>query len=205
MLFAERRLGVCFFGAALLLLVAASRDQDSSRSSSSSSNNVLLSTEVRPRRKKSTRGSVRGATSPPLPPHHHIEAYPARPSAPSREIGAPSASPSRHLPDASNEGNNKYADIADDVDVEFEPSDAMRQLGSSDEELTLSAGIPMISVAKPEDVNRCSTFDLSSFNTGKECGAPLSSPCFDLSRCVNGPSIYVYDYEVRTRFYYLLL
>lgn len=83
--------------------------------------------------------------------------------------------------------------------VELEPSNAMtpRQRGSSDEELTLSLGTSMISGAKPEEINRCSGFDLSSFDIGRECGAPLSSPCFDLSRCVNGPSIYVYDYEVR--------
>lgn len=47
-----------------------------------------------------------------------------------------------------------------------------------------------------ETVNRCSRFDLSTFNNGKSCGPPLSAPCFDWSRCVGGTSIYVYDRKV---------
>lgn len=73
----------------------------------------------------------------------------------------------------------------------------MRERESSDEAMTISMGNPTISPAKPEEINRCSTFDLSAFDTGRECGSPLSWPCFDLSRCVDGSSIYVYDYEVR--------
>ena len=204
-MFSERKLAVCFFGAALLQMSAAT-EQDK--------NSVIFSKSeggggAPPRRKKAPRGGVRGAASSPLPQHHNdrAEASLARPAAPSRELGAPSASPSRHLTKfiREDDDDNSADEIISgrrrmaDVDInELKPSnDEMTQRGSSDEELTLSLGTSMISGAKPEEVNRCSTFDLSSFDVGRDCGAPLSSPCFDLSRCVNGPSIYVYDYEVR--------
>eukprot|EP00752_Nemacystus_decipiens_P004771 g4342.t1 len=44
--------------------------------------------------------------------------------------------------------------------------------------------------------NRCSDYDLSPFtNNAINCGAPLSLPCFNFSRCRDGPSVYVYDKE----------
>lgn len=54
--------------------------------------------------------------------------------------------------------------------------------------------------------NRCSDFDLSTFDEGKACGSPFAAPCFDYnSHCIS-PSqttltlqgtggIYVYDYD----------
>lgn len=50
--------------------------------------------------------------------------------------------------------------------------------------------------------SQCRKFniDVSVFEKGKECGSPLSSPCFDYSRCRlppegPGPTIYVYDFN----------
>lgn len=62
-----------------------------------------------------------------------------------------------------------------------------------------ASGLPVLSMEPtPEEVNRCSNFDLSSFEVGRSCGSPLCAPCFDLSRCQqgSGPTIYVYDNEV---------
>lgn len=44
--------------------------------------------------------------------------------------------------------------------------------------------------------NRCSDYDLSGFGDALNCGSPLSLPCFDFSRCRNGPTVYIYDEEV---------
>lgn len=49
----------------------------------------------------------------------------------------------------------------------------------------------------PVSTNRCSDFDLSGFTDAMNCGTPLSSPCFDFSRCRDGPTVYVYDREVK--------
>lgn len=49
----------------------------------------------------------------------------------------------------------------------------------------------------PVSTNRCSDFDLSGFTKAMDCGSPLSSPCFDFSRCRESPpAVYVYDQEV---------
>ena len=56
--------------------------------------------------------------------------------------------------------------------------------------------LPSIQNVTREVTNRCSSFDLAQFTTARDCGSPLASPCFDFSRCRDGPSIYVYDPEV---------
>eukprot|EP00752_Nemacystus_decipiens_P004770 g4341.t1 len=60
-----------------------------------------------------------------------------------------------------------------------------------------SAGDPSTSVEWPKPrTNRCSDFDLSPFiDNAINCGSPLSSPCFNFSRCSDNPSVYVYDEE----------
>lgn len=63
---------------------------------------------------------------------------------------------------------------------------------------------PLVLKSIPDHwVQRCSNFrDPTYFQHGAECGAPLSAPCFDHSRCLRGGGsdalhkIYVYDNEV---------
>lgn len=56
--------------------------------------------------------------------------------------------------------------------------------------------VPSITAVSPDVANRCSSFDLASMSNGRACGSPYSSPCFDFSRCLDRPTIYVYDPQV---------
>ena len=71
-----------------------------------------------------------------------------------------------------------------------EPTVHMSPQGSSSSNLTSILNVPR------EVANRCSSFDLAQFTTARDCGSPLSLPCFDIGRCRGGSSIYVYDPEV---------
>lgn len=63
--------------------------------------------------------------------------------------------------------------------------------------MTGSFGDPTSMADLPEvSTNRCSDYDLSGFAKAMNCGSPLSLPCFDFSRCRNGPTVYIYDQEV---------
>lgn len=56
---------------------------------------------------------------------------------------------------------------------------------------------PFTTVDIPWSTNRCSDFDMSNFTEhAMSCGSPLSSPCFDFSRCRDSPTVYIYDSEV---------
>lgn len=64
----------------------------------------------------------------------------------------------------------------------------------------LEDGAAVLDVMGVGDVvtNRCSDLDMSIFDKGTTCGAPLSMPCFDYSRCQldaesDNSTIYVYD------------
>lgn len=67
--------------------------------------------------------------------------------------------------------------------------------------MKFASGIPENSTYRAEfpsfTSNRCSDFDLSGFADAMNCGPPLSAPCFDFSRCRDGPTVYVYDRQVR--------
>lgn len=69
-----------------------------------------------------------------------------------------------------------------------------------------SLGDPVAGKEFPAVVtNRCSDFDLSEMTDAMNCGSPLSAPCFDFSRCRDGPTVYVYDEEVKPWEVYFLL
>lgn len=101
--------------------------------------------------------------------------------------------------------------------VPFSRADAFRAVGS-----TAAAGVHSskagIEVVRDEaeeqhedeeeqnmrtsPTKRCSDVDMSIFEKGRDCGPPLTAPCFDFSRCapnasasdgVGGPKIYVFD------------
>jgi len=58
----------------------------------------------------------------------------------------------------------------------------------------------------PVSTNRCSDLDLSGLTNAMNCGSPLSSPCFDFTRCRNAPpTVYIYDQKVSDAEIFLLL